>query len=210
MAAVDYCTRDEVEAYIGVDFDDGIGPSNAQVDTMIGNASRLLDTYAGRQLAGTETYSQYFDVVGGLDRLVLANRPVASVTALSYVETDGSLSAQNEGRNRDGTDVWWLEDSDAGIIRFHGRFTLSGMIEQYIKVEYTAGHAAAPADVKMCCIMLVVRQAARAAMNDENCMERVKDMWNNVLKDSEREYMRLLERVKRQSLVDVAVFGSYY
>ena len=210
MAEIDYCTLAEVEAYAGVDFSDGMGPSDSQIGVMITNASRLLDTYAGRQVAGTESHTEYFDVANGLDRLILAKRPVVSVTTLSYIKTDGTEEVQTAGRLRNGVDEYWLDDGDAGIIRFHGAFSLSGYIEQYIKVVYTAGHVSPPADVKMCCIMLVVRQAARAAMNDENCMDRVKEMWRELLKDSDREYQRLLESVKRKALVDVAVFGPYY
>tara|TARA_Y100001973_G_scaffold106161_2_gene182428 strand:+ start:6834 stop:7490 length:657 start_codon:yes stop_codon:yes gene_type:complete len=211
MAALDYCTLAEVEAYAGVNFSDGIGPTDSEVGTMITNASRLLDSYAGFQLAGTETYTEWFDATNGLDRVVLSNRPVSSVTSLAYVKSDGTEESQLEGRKRDGKDEWWLDDGDAGIIRLHGAFNfLVGRLSNYIKVVYVAGHSAAPADVKMACIMLVVRQCARAAMNDENCMDRVKEFWRELLKDSNREYERLLERVKRKALVDVAVFGPYY
>ena len=42
-SAIDYCTLADIEAYCGVDFSDGIGPSESQIVTMIGNASRLVD-----------------------------------------------------------------------------------------------------------------------------------------------------------------------
>ena len=42
MAATDYCTLAEVEAYAGVDFSEGIGPTDSQIATMITTASRLL------------------------------------------------------------------------------------------------------------------------------------------------------------------------
>ena len=59
MAAMDYCTLADVEAYCGVNFSDGIGPSDTEINTiLIPNASRLLDDYAGRQLAGTTTVTE--------------------------------------------------------------------------------------------------------------------------------------------------------
>lgn len=208
MAEIDYCTLGDVEAYSGVNFSDGIGPTDAEVAVMITNASRLIDAYAGRQLAGTESRTEFFDVWTDTEHFVLKYRPVVSVTNAYTVGDTGTLTALVQSRDR-GTGDYWLADPDAGIIRLHGMFGggIGAVIRQYVKVDYTAGETTPPAFAKMACIMLVARQCARAALNDENCMERIKEMWSRLLRDSEKEYKEYLDRVKALSLVDVATFG---
>jgi hypothetical protein len=206
MTAIDYCTLAEVEAYSGVNFSDGIGPTDAEIATMITNASRLVDTYAGRQLAGTETHIEYFDSTTRMKHLVLGNRPIISVTKVEETKSDGSLTELTEGRNRDGVDEYWLDDADSGIIRFHSAIGIQAL--QLFKVTYIAGRTEPPMEAKMATIMLVVRQAARAALNDENCETRIKEMWNRLLASSEKEYREMLDRVKRDAYTAVSVFGN--
>lgn len=206
MTAIDYCTLADVETYCGVNFSDGIGPSDSEVATMITNASRMVDAYAGRQLAGTETHVEWFDSTTRLQHLVLSNRPVVSVASVEETKSDGSLTTLVEGRNRDGVDIWWLDDSESGIIRFHKHIGIDA--KQVFKVTYTAGRTAPPIEAKMATIFLVVRQAARAALNDENCENRIKEMWKPLLASTESEYREMLDRVKRDALSAVAVFGN--
>lgn len=206
MAAIDYCTLADVEIYAGVNFSDGIGPTDAQIATMITNASRMIDAYAGRQLAGTTTATEYFDVDYALNHLSLGKRPVVSVSSVVTLDSSGNESTLNEGRNRASHD-WWLEDAEAGIIRFHAPWAES--LRQYVKVTYTYGETSAPIEAKMATIMLVVRQCARAALNDENCTERMKEFWRPLLATTEKEYMEMLERIKQMGLVEVASYGQY-
>jgi|TARA_R110000796_G_scaffold204464_1_gene320593 hypothetical protein len=205
MTGIDYCTTADVEIYSGVDFSAGIGPSTAQVATMISNASRLVDTYAGRTLAGIESIVEYQDASRLMEHMVLRSRPVAAVASLEEVKSDGSLVTLVEGRNRTNCD-WWLDDAESGIIRFHGQIGITA--RQYFKVTYTSGYTAPPMEAKMATIMLVVRQAARAAMNDENCSDRIKDLWRPLLATTEAEYREMLDRVKRNSMMAVTVFGN--
>lgn len=205
MAAIDYTTLAEVEAYAGVNFSDGIGPTDSEIAVMITNASRLVDAYAGVQLAGTEDHVEYHDSTVRMSHIVLRNRPVVTVASLSETKSDGSVVALNEGRNR-GTDDWWLDDSESGIIRLHAPAGLA--LKQLFKVTYTSGYTEAPIEAKMATIMLVVRQAARAALNDENCTDRIKEMWKTLLQSSESEYREMLDRVKSKALVAVSVYGN--
>jgi hypothetical protein len=205
MAEQDYATLAEVEAYAGVDFSEGIGPNDTQIGTMITLASRLMDAYAGKQFAGTETHTEYFDSSLRMYHLVLSERPVVSITSLQKIDANGNLTDLVESRDRDAD--FWLEDAGAGIVRFH--LPVGDTVEQKFKVVYVAGASTAPADVRLCTILHVVRSAARAAMNDENCQERVKEFWRELVKDSENEYLTLLEKVKSRSLMTTAVFGQY-
>tara|TARA_R110002126_G_scaffold228161_1_gene372650 strand:+ start:267 stop:893 length:627 start_codon:yes stop_codon:yes gene_type:complete len=205
MTAIDYCSLADVETYSGINFSDGIGPTDSEIGSMITNASRMVDAYAGRQLAGTETITEYQDSTRTQQHMVLRNRPVVSVTSLEYTKSDGTTVAMDEGRNR-SNDEWWLDDDESGIIRFHGQIGLTA--RQYFKIIYVTGYVSAPIEAKMATIMLVVRQAARAALNDENCSERIKEMWRPLLADTESEYKDMLDRVKRKALVAVAVYGN--
>jgi len=206
MAAIDYCTLAEVEAYAGVDFSAGMGPSEAQIATMISNASRLMDAYAGVQFAGTESHTEYFDTAFGLAFITLSKRPAVSITSIHSISSAGVETSLIEGRVANDAD-FYLHDAEAGIIRFHYAFTEA--ISSRLKVVYSYGASAPPADVKMATILHVVRSAARAAMNDENCMDRVKEFWKSLMADSKQEYESLLEQVKSHKLVAVASFGQY-
>jgi len=206
MAAIDYCTLADIEMYAGVDFSEGIGPNDTQIASMITNASRMVDAYAGRQLAGTETETEYFDIHYSLRHLSLSKRPVAAITSISTVDATGNETVLDAGRIR-STHDYWLDDGEAGIIRFHQPWAES--LRQYLKVVYTYGSASPPIEAKMATILLVVRQCARAALNDENCTERMKEFWRPLLASSEKEYMEMLKRVQKMGLMGVATYGQY-
>ena len=203
-SAIDYCTVADVEAYTGVDFSEGIGATEVQIATMISNASRLVDAYAGVQVAGTVGVTEYFDVNEYTKHIVLGVRPVASITNIYSVDDNGVETALVQGRVRN-TDEYWLHDKEAGIVRFMGKFTEDGIVA--LKAEYIAGTATPTIEAKMATIMMVSRNAARSALNDENCMDRVKEMWSRLLKSSESDMKDMLELVKKHSKIAVATFG---
>ena len=206
MTALDYCNLAEVEAYAGVDFSLGIGPTDTQIGVMISNASRLMDAYAGHQFAGEERHTEYFDTAYGLASITLGTRPVQTITTIHSVSSNGIETLLVQGRTAN-TDDYYLADAESGLIRFHYAFTES--IAGRLKVAYTAGATTPPADVKMATILHVVRSCARASMNDENCMERVKEFWRELVKDTEREYKELLVQVKSHTKIAVATWGQY-
>lgn len=203
---LDYCTLAEVEAYAGVNFSDGIGPTDSQIATMISQASRMMDVYAGKQIAGQLGVTEYFDIHYSTQHIVLSQRPVASITTLHSVNDSGTETLMTQGRVRN-TDDYWLADQEAGIVRFHGKYFNEETGKQALKVNYISGEVDPPANVKMATILWVVRAAARAAMNDENCMERIKEMWSRLLRSTESELEFWLETVKKTEPVAVATFG---
>jgi len=206
MSAIDYCTVAEVRTYSGLIDGNNIGPTDAELATMITNASRLVDMYAGRQLAGTISHIEYHDSTYRMTHIALKNKPIASITSVEETKSDGSTTVLEEGRKRDGTDDWWLDDSQAGIIRFHNRVGLDAI--NLFKISYTSGIASAPIEAKMATILLVIRQAARASLNDENSAERIKQFWRPLLDSTEKEYKEYLEKVKSNSFMAVSVFGN--
>jgi len=205
MTAIDYCTLADVEAYAGVDFSDGIGPTDAQILLMIGNASRLMDAYAGKQFAGAEQHEEWFDTGFGSSNFTLSERPVISITSFHIVSSSGVETLLSKGRVGNTND-YYLADPEAGLIRMFYAFQYNA--QSRLKAVYQAGATTPPADVKMATILHVVRSCARAAMNDENCMERVKEFWIGLLKDSNSEYRDLLEMVKSHHLIGVASWGQ--
>ena len=207
MAAMDYCTLADVEAYCGVNFSDGIGPSDTEITTiLIPNASRLLDDYAGRQLAGTTTETEYHDVHMNQRHLILNNRPISSITSISEVESDGTETTLTAGMVRNDDD-YYLADSEAGLVRFYNGYAIN--VPAFLKVVYVYGSATVPIYAKMACIALVASQCARAALNDENCMERVKEMWTQVLDSALKDYRELLKDFKSHAQIGVGVYGGY-
>ncbi len=207
MTALDYCTLADVEAYCGVNFSDGIGPSDSEVQTiLIPNASRYLDDFAGRQLAGTTTItSEWHDVHYNQRHLVLNFRPIQTLTNIWKVDGNGNETLLTQGRV-ESTDDYWLDDGEAGLIRFSSAWT--GDVANQLKVSYAYGFTAVPIYAKMACIALVASQAARAAMNDENCMERVKEMWRELLKSALDDYRDALKQFKTHAQIGVGAYGT--
>ena len=208
MAALDYCTLADVEAYCGVNFSDGIGPTDSEIQTiLIPNASRYLDDFAGRQLAGTTTVAaEYHDIHFRQRHLVLNFRPIQTLTSIHTVDGDGTETELIQGRVR-STDDYWLEDGAAGLIRFNAAFT--GDVPNRLKVAYTYGFTTVPIYAKMACITLVASQCARAAMNDENCMDRVKEMWRELLKSAQEDYRENLRHFKSHAQIGVGAYGTF-
>lgn len=208
MTAEDYCTVAEVRNYIGIASSDSFGADDTAIGGFITNASRIVDAYALRQFASTESVVEWFDVSYGLQHLTLSKRPVASLTSVEEADGEGSLTALTIGRAR-GTDHCYLEDGDAGIISFHYPFTET--LKQRVKVSYTTGVVlgSIPAEVKMATIMIAGRSTIRSALTDENCPDRLKEMWMPLLKSTDSEVQEMLNLVKRHRSLDVAVFGTH-
>ena len=125
---------------------------------MIGNASRLVDAYAGVTIAGTVRTTEYFDVNMFTKHIVLGVRPVASITNIFTIDSSGAETTLVQGRVRN-TDEYWLHDADAGIVRFMGEFIEDGKVA--MKVVYIAGNATPTIEAKMATIMMVARNAAK-------------------------------------------------
>ena len=207
MTAEDYCTVTDVRNYLGLTSADNMGPSDSIITGFISNASRTVDAYALRQFSGTESKVEWFDTTWGLGHLTLSARPVNSLTSVESADSVGTLTALTIGRDR-STDRCFLADEEAGIISFLHPFEET--IRQRIKVTYVTGRALAniPAEVKQATILLAARAAIRATLIDENCSDRVKELWTPLLNATTSEYKEMLDLVKRHRTREVAVFGN--
>ena len=206
MAAEDYCTVADVRAYLGLSASDNMGPDDSTIASLITNSSRMIDAYAQRQFSSQESVVEYFDTAFGLQHLTLSKRPVASLTSVELT-SNGSLTALSIGLNRTSDDCY-LSDTDAGIVGFYHPFTEE--LRNRIKVSYTTGYllASIPAEVKQATILLTCRAVIRATLIDENCSERIKELWKPLLVATESEYKEMLDLVKAMKTTDVAVFGG--
>ena len=208
MTAESYCTATDVRNYLGLESADNMGPSDSIITGFIANASRTIDAYALRQFSGTEDKVEWFDTAYGLQHLTLSARPVNTLTSVESADSSGNLTALTIGRDR-GTDSCFLADEEAGRIQFFSPF--SETLQQRIKVTYSTGRALGqiPAEVKQATILLAARATIRATLIDENCSDRVKELWTPLLAATSSEYKEMLELVKRHRSLDVAVFGEH-
>ncbi len=204
---VDYCTESDIETYLGLTIDTGTTPSSSDVATIITDVSRTIDNYARRTLSGvTSGEVEYFDVHHGLDTIVLSKRPVSSVTSIEKIGTDGQPEvALDQGRARDGTDDYWLQDSDSGIIRFHSQWETE--IRDYLKVTYSWGSAAIPHEARTAAILMTCVRVTRAMMVDDNCNERVRQVYGETLKALKPEAEAALKEITFNRNLGVGVLG---
>ena len=204
---VDYCSETDIETYLGITIDSGTSPTSADVATIITDVSRTIDNYARRTLSGvTSGEVQYFDVHHGLDTIVLSKRPVSTITSIEKVGSDGDPEvALDQGRARDGSDDYWLQDSQAGVVRFHATWQTD--IRDYLKVTYSYGattipHAARNAAILMACVRVV-----RTMMVDENCTERVRQVYGETLNALKPEAEAAMEDISSDRNISVGIMG---
>ena len=204
---VDYCTESDIEAYLGFDIDTGTTPSTADVATIITDVSRTIDDYARRTLSGvTSGHVEYHDIAAGLDTIVLSKRPVSAITSIEKVGSNGESEATlAQGRARDGTDNYWLQDADAGIIRFHHKF--SQRIRDYLKVTYDYGSSTIPHEARTAAILLSSVRVVRTMMIDENCTERVREVYAETLKALQPEATAALNRIQNNQHIGIGIMG---
>lgn len=204
---VDYCTESDIETYLGITIDSGTTPTSSDVATIITDVSRTIDNYARRTLSGvTSGEVEYFDVRRGLDTIVLSKRPVNTVTSIEKIGTDGQPEvALDQGRARDGSDDYWLQDAEAGIIRFHS--TWETEIRDYLKVTYSYGESSIPHTARTAAILMTCVRVVRTMMVDENCSERVRQVYSETLKALKPEAEAALKEITMDRNVGVGVLG---
>jgi len=204
---VDYCSESDIETYLGITIDTGTSPSSADVATIITDVSRTIDNYARRTLSGvTSGEVEYFDVHHGLDTIVLSKRPVSTITSIEKVGSDGDPEVTlDQGRARDGTDDYWLQDSEAGIVRFHDRWETE--IRDYLKVTYSYGVATIPHKARTAAILMTCVRVVRTMMVDENCTERVRQVYSETLKALKPEAEAALNDISFDRNVSVGIMG---
>lgn len=142
MAAGDLTTVADVKASSGAG---GAGTAGDPVIArLITAASAFIASSTNRSFAGLTTYSEIRDGSGG-DLLLLGNTPVISVQSLSV----GTIPIP--AQPADGQPGYFLLNGEAIAIYCY-RFTRG---RGNVRISYTAGFLAVPADVAQACIELV-------------------------------------------------------
>ena len=124
---------------------------DALIGNLIASATRLCETYSGRQLVSATYALQLDDFPGGYGIIRLPRTPVQSVSGLTYVDADGTTQTLS-------TDYYELVTSDtvAMIVLKPGQTWPSVQSDKYgaVTVTFIAGYGAASA----------VPQAAKSAI----------------------------------------------
>jgi hypothetical protein len=142
VAAGDLTTVADVKASSGAG---GAGTAaDAVIARLITAASSFIATSTDRSFTGLQAFSEIRDGSGG-DLLLLGNTPVVSIQSLSVGAVPIAAQAA------DGQPGYFLLNGEA-ISLYGYRF---GKGRANVRVSYTAGYAAIPADVAQACIELV-------------------------------------------------------
>lgn len=154
MAAGDLTTLEDASAWLSLATP---GKTDAQLSGLITAASAFITNYLGRSLL-TAAYTELYQG-NGQDFMLLRQAPVTAVSGVTWAGgttlTAGDPIALTTG---------FYMDADARTLRLIGyRFPW----RLPLQVAYTAGYAAAPADVAQACNELVGSAFKRQGRIDE-------------------------------------------
>jgi hypothetical protein len=139
------CTLDDVKDFYGMS--GSVAEDDDLLEDLIDNISKLFNTYCGVTSFKRATYTQYYD---GDDakNLFLKEQPVISITSI-YVDS-----------NWGWTSSYLLDSDDYRIVDIKYVFYKSSFTkgDQNVKIVYQAGYAETPGDLKLVCIMEVLRK----------------------------------------------------
>lgn len=161
-----------------------------------------INRYHGMNYDQTTVTNEYYDIIGN-PHIVLRKFPVISISSLA-LWNGTEYEAQTEGNNRI-TDDFYIEDSDAGMVRFWSQPS-SG--KRMARVTYSYGYATIPDYVKDCCAYMV---AVEIGMSRE-FMEKCKDegrKWKIIIEQWSKKIDKLLDEIK-QTPLGVEMFGKFY
>ena len=126
----------------------GIASSVTTYDNLItrkiNQATEMIEGYCNRRFKATD-YTEYYDGQG-IDQLALRQRPVNSVTSVSYRTT----SLNDNDFDTLTTDMYFI-DNNAGILEAVSSYW--GNYDRW-KVVYNAGYTTIPADLAEACATL--------------------------------------------------------
>lgn len=121
------------------------GAQDNLITRNINMATKMILNYCGVSSFRSTAYTEYYDALGG-DHLVLRNKPIITLTSLSYRNQWGN----NDSWTALDAELYYT-DLSAGLIQ-----TLTPLVGSYDswKVVYTAGYATIPEDLAEACARL--------------------------------------------------------
>jgi uncharacterized phiE125 gp8 family phage protein len=142
-AASEPVTSSEAKAHLRVDHSD----EDTKIAALIAAASRHVEKYCGVRFI-TQTIVMKCDSFDDFSRL--ADGPVASITSITYLDSDGATQTLS-------TDVYELrlDGYEAAIILKYSQSWPTTRLGSQITVTAVVGAAAAPDDVKAAILLLI-------------------------------------------------------
>lgn len=121
------------------------GAQDNLITRNINMATKMILNYCGVSSFRSTAYTEYYDALGG-DHLVLRNKPIITLTSLSYRNQWGN----NDSWTALDAELYYT-DLSAGLIQT--LTPLGGSYDSW-KVVYTAGYATIPEDLAEACARL--------------------------------------------------------
>ena len=119
-------TKEKVKTYLGLSG----STHDTLIDELIKNATASIERFCNRSFTEDE-YTEYFDTIGGFNKLFLRNYPVASLTSVKYrTGTWGAITWESLNVND-----YLLNDN--GKVAFSFPFPEA---EKYLQIVYTGGY----------------------------------------------------------------------
>lgn len=156
----DLITTAEANMYLPSSGDD------ARVAALITQISAAIEKYTGRSLSLAASFTEFLD--GDAVNLIVAKRPITAITKITDMSDGSTVGSTTYSYDADRGFVF-LVDSATGASLDEEPW---GSGRRRWKVEYKAGYAAVPPDVKQAALILV---AARYNRPDSLLAERQGD-----------------------------------
>ena len=125
------------------------GERDALIDSLLAPASAIIEAYCKRTFAQT-TYCEVYDGPGGYE-LMVDNSPIISVTKLSQ---DIDIEAGTYDELITASEM--LVHKSTGIIEVFNETFIKA--HKNIYIEYVAGFASVPEDIKSVCMDLIAKK----------------------------------------------------
>ena len=195
MAETQYCTvadvTDIIPSSIVGDNDGQI--SEARLTRIIEKCSARIEYWNNKvPFAETTVTNEYHELVG-LDKFALDRSPVISITTLEIQLADDSWEEQTQGRD-DNTDDYFLENSNWGLIRFHGVPN-----KKWCRVTYKHGYETNPLWLRDLCSKMVACDVFKLKTYDEQC-ETMFKYWMDEIREYRREIDEYKKRINRRKM----------
>jgi len=145
MAAYDILTAAEAKAYMGVSGSD----KDTIIGTFISDASRWIEGYLGRKVAGGQAVTTE---IGNGDGTEIFRPKFPPVTAVSSLQERGSPTGSWSDVVSDSSNIL-IDPIEGDFIEVYGTAFPAG--RSNIRVTYTAGYSTVPNEIKQVCYEMV-------------------------------------------------------
>jgi hypothetical protein len=135
--------------------------TDARINTIIPQVTQIVKTYCGTSLIDyySSAKTEYFDIIDKLTtRVMLDEGPIVAVTSVQErdSQSDSYVTLITENSDSSGKYEYIIDSTTDSIIRTTSTGTKPFRIgHKAVKVVYTAGYSATPADLKLAVFDLI-------------------------------------------------------